>query len=75
MNSNFVINQAKRIADRATKFARGDETQAVKRCFQLLLGREPDAQELEACLVVAKQDGLLLVCRALINSNEFAFLP
>ena len=75
MNSNFVINQAKQIADRATKFARGDETQAVKRCFQLLLGREPDAQELEACLVVAKQDGLLLVCRALINSNEFAFLP
>lgn len=75
MNSDFVIDQAKRIADRATREAGGDEVKAVERCFKLLFGRKPDAQELEACIAVAKQDGLSLVCRALINSNEFAFLP
>ena len=74
MNSDFVIDQAKRIAARATKDASGDETK-VERCFELLLGRKPDAQECEACLVVAKQESLSLVCRALINSNEFAFIP
>ncbi len=75
MNSDFVVEQAKRIADRATKDAGGDEAKAVNRCFELLLGRAPDGQERKACLALARENGLSLVCRALINSNEFAFLP
>ena len=48
---------------------------AVRRCFELLLARQPDADELSACVEVAKDNGLAIVCRSLINSNEFAFLP
>ena len=47
----------------------------MKRCFELLLGREPTPNELKASLAVAKQRGLQFVARALINSNEFAFIP
>jgi len=75
LNSDFVIDQSRRIADRALGDVDGDDTGSVNRCFELLLGREPTAQERKACLAVAREDDLSLVCRALINSNEFAFLP
>jgi hypothetical protein len=75
MNSRFVIDQSKRIAARALRDAGGEEARAVDRCFELLLGRIPDDQERLACVELAEANDLSLVCRALINSNEFAFLP
>ena len=75
MNSQFVLDQAKRIADRASQDANGDQGKGVDRCFELLLGRAPSQQERADCLQIAKANDLSLVCRALINSNEFAFLP
>jgi len=75
MNSEFVLDQSDRIADRAESEADGDPARAVDRCFELLLSRSPRPEEREACMPLAKEDQLNLVCRALINSNEFAFLP
>jgi Protein of unknown function (DUF1553) len=75
MNSDFVIEQSNLIAGRAMKNARGDTTKAIDECFQLLLGRDPAGQEREDCLKLMNDGDLSLVCRALINSNEFAFLP
>ena len=75
MNSPFVSEQSKRLADRATEDANGDEAAAIVRCFELLLGRAPDPSEREECRTAAREHGLALVCRALINSNELAFLP
>lgn len=75
MNSDFVLEQSKRIAERAKKDAGDDEGRSVDRCFELLLGRSPDSQERKACVALARENDLSLVCRALINSNEFAFLP
>ena len=75
MNSDFVIDQSQRIADRAMSDVNDDRTKVIDRCFELLLGRAPDADERAACLALAEESGLALVCRALINSNEFAFLP
>ena len=76
MNSDFVVEQSQFIAERAMSDAgKGNLPAAVKRCFQLLLARDPDADELAASLEVAKTTGLQLVCRSLINANEFAFLP
>ena len=68
MNSDFVIEQAKLIAERAREEA---GKSPVIRAFELLLGRVPVAEELAAC----EDTELELVCRSLINSNEFAFLP
>jgi hypothetical protein len=65
MNSDFVVEQSKLVAARAKKEG------GLHRAFELLLGRQPTEAELAACEGV----DLSLVCRSLINSNEFAFLP
>jgi hypothetical protein len=76
MNSDFVVTQSALLAERAEKEAGKKVSFAVvRRCFELLLSRKPDPAELNACMQVAKVHGLPVVCRALINSNEFAFLP
>jgi hypothetical protein len=45
MNSDFVLEQSKRIAERASANAGGDEVKSIDECFQLLLSRAPDEQE------------------------------
>jgi len=75
MNSDFVIAQSKRLAQRATNDADGNTGKAVDRCFELLLGRGPDDDERQACIILAQEEDISLVCRAIINSNEFTFLP
>ncbi len=75
MNSKFVMAQAKLISERALKERGNDPKQAIQRCFELLLGRRADAQELQASLDLIQGESLSLVCRALMNSNEFVFLP
>ncbi len=70
LNSPFVVEQSGYLAERAKKES-SDPRGAVRRVFELLLGREPSADEINACL----QADLALVCRGLFNSNEFAFLP
>lgn len=75
LNSEFVVQQAALIAERARSAGSATDGQAVTRCFRLLLGRTPSEDELDACLRMTHQHDLALVCRALINSNEFVFLP
>ena len=75
MNSDFVLDQSRRIADRAMDDCNNDIDKAIERSFELLLSRPPTQQEKDDCAAIAKESGLALVCRALINSNEFAFVP
>ncbi|MCA9125930.1 MAG: PSD1 domain-containing protein [Planctomycetales bacterium] len=75
MNSAFVIEQSQRIAERAIRDAEGDNQRAVDRCFERLLGRPPDANEIKVCQELMQGEDLPLICRAIINSNEFVFLP
>ena len=72
MNSEFVMEQAEEIAKRASHQAEATGGEALDYCFDLLLGRSPSESERDACSEIKD---LTLVCRALINSNEFAFLP
>ena len=76
MNSPFVVEQSVYIAERAKADAQGKGLSAsVRRCFALLLARQPDASELAVATKIAQERGLHVVCRSLINSNEFVFLP
>jgi mono/diheme cytochrome c family protein len=70
MNSDFVVEQSRFLAERARRETK-DAASAVRRAFELLLTRGPSADELAACQGLE----LELVCRSLINSNEYAFLP
>ena len=71
MNSDFVIQQSELIAQRAIKEAGASDDEIIKRIFQLILGRNPEADELSYCVNLNPK----IVARSLINSNEFAFLP
>lgn len=75
MNSEFVIDQSRMIAERARRETEGDSNNAIRRCFELLLGRPPTMNEQTICQELMRNGDLPLVCRAIINSNEFAFLP
>ncbi|MDF1851941.1 MAG: DUF1553 domain-containing protein [Verrucomicrobiales bacterium] len=75
LNSDFVVEQSQFIADRAKEESGEGIEAAVKRAFELTLTRQPSEDELAACVEVAKSEGLHIVTRSLINSNEFAFLP
>ncbi len=75
LNSDFVLQQSDLIAQRAKTIGESDPAKTVEACFQLLLGRPPTDAERSACLAMATEHGMNVVCRALINSNEFAFLP
>jgi preprotein translocase subunit Sss1 len=75
MNSAFVVDQAKHLADRAKIDSGNNLKESVARVFELIFTRKPSQDELSASLEVAKIRGLEIVCRALMNSNEFAFLP
>jgi len=76
LNSDFTRDQAGHLAARAKREAGDGSVDAqVRRSFQLLLNRDPDSEELALSKEVVKEAGLDVVCRSLINSNEFAFLP
>lgn len=71
LNSPFVIEQSGLIAERVEREAGGTKETQVRQAFQLLLSRDPKPEELAAGLEVE----LDILCRSLINTNEFAFLP
>ena len=75
MNSDFVVDQAEHIAKRAKDESKGNLTKSVVRAFELVFTRKPNKEELKASVQIAKERGLEIICRALVNSNEFAFLP
>ena len=76
MNSEFVIQQANYVAERARHgLVQENVKGAVVRCFELLLQRKPDTEALSAAIAIAETGGLHLVARSLMNANEFAFLP
>jgi hypothetical protein len=74
-NSPFLIEQARRLAARAEREAGDDRVKQLERVFALTLARSPRAEERAACRAVADEHGLETVCRVLLNSNEFLFLP
>jgi hypothetical protein len=74
-NSPFVAEQAEALADRAKREAGEATSQQVRRVWLLAVGRAPDENEAAACRTVVEQHGLPALCRAILNSNEFLFIP
>ncbi|QDU38618.1 Planctomycete cytochrome C [Maioricimonas rarisocia] len=74
-NSRFVLEQTAVMAERVEAEARSAEAAQIERAYELALGRRPDESELVDAAPVVAEYGLAALCRALINSNEFLFLP
>ncbi len=74
LNSNFILQQAGRLADRVRGEAGDDSARQIERVFQLAFLRKPDAEESAAAVQLVNQHGLTALCRAIYNANEFLFI-
>ncbi|MEZ5399812.1 MAG: PSD1 and planctomycete cytochrome C domain-containing protein [Bryobacteraceae bacterium] len=72
LNNAFVLRQAELLAERATRESPGDP---VGRAYALLFQREPSARDRELARAFLAENSLALYCRALLNTNEFVYVP
>ena len=72
-NSPFVMQQAGLLADRLG--AVSIPADRVRLAYRLCYGREPDGREVRAAEAFIDAEGLTQFGRALLNSNEFVFIP
>jgi len=71
----FVFEQAAVVAQRIKSEAEGESRPQIDRAFQLAFGRSPTESEVTASTSVVNEHGLVTLCRVLLNSNEFLFIP
>jgi hypothetical protein len=74
LNSPFVIQQAKLLAERLQRDAETTEEQ-IRAAWQLCYQRAPTPLEIEICHSSIAENGLVEFARALLNTNEFLFIP
>lgn len=74
-NSTFMLQQADLLAQTVRGQA-GDQPAAhVRRLFWLAFSRSPTPVEEELSVALVQAEGLPTLCRAVLNANEFVFLP
>jgi len=71
-NDDFVLHQSQQLAARLAKEA--GPTERIRAAMQLLLFRDPDAEEARQFAAYAEKHGLASLCRVLFNSSEFLFV-
>ncbi|MBM3766134.1 MAG: DUF1553 domain-containing protein [Acidobacteria bacterium] len=74
LNNGFVMKQSERLAARLAHEAPTPEAR-IKRAYQILYGREPSPNELDAGLTFSRQNGMPAYARVLFNTNEFIYTP
>ncbi len=75
LNSGFVLDQADRLAGRLKRDVGDAPDRQIDRAFRLVLSRPPSAHEREAAMTLVKAQGLPTLARALLNANEFVYVP
>lgn len=75
LNNGFVLKQAGLLAARIVREAGASPAAQIDRAYDLLYGRSPSAKERELGESFLLKQSLSLYCRALLNSNEFVYVP
>jgi hypothetical protein len=75
LNNQFVLRQAGLLAGRLEKEAGAGWVEQITRAYDLLFGRKPSEKEISLGVQFLKEQPLALYCRALLNSNEFVYVP
>ena len=73
-NSQFMLQQAEILAKRLEHAAKSPNEQ-IRLAFSLCLGRQPDSDELSDSQGIVSKHRLVTLTRALLNTNEFLFIP
>ena len=75
LNSQFVLQQAELFAQRLEREGGTGAAARVQLAYRLCFGRPSTEEELHEALAFVDQHGLAAFCRALLNANEFLFVP
>ncbi len=77
LNGSFLIQQAEFLAGRAVQEAGDSPASSIRRqidrAFILAFGRSPNVTERRGAMHLITKQGLVALCRALMNSNEFIY--
>ncbi|MFT5131239.1 MAG: hypothetical protein ACI8W8_004875 [Rhodothermales bacterium] len=74
LNSSFVLQQAELLATRLQQEA-GTDVERVHRAWQLCFQRAPADAEVSDSTAFISEQGIVQFCRAVLNANEFVFIP
>ena len=74
LNSPFVIQQADLFAQRL-RSSNSDVRDQVSLAYELAFQRPAQTAEIADATAFITENGLPAFCRALLNSNEFLFIP
>jgi hypothetical protein len=74
-NSRFTLRQAECFAERLRHDAGPEPRSQLARAWELAFSRPPAPDELREALYFADSEGYPALCRALLNANEFLFIP
>jgi hypothetical protein len=74
LNNKFMIRQSERLAERLARESSKPANQ-IRRLYELTLNREPKPAEIDRLVAHAEKFGMANVCRVILNSNEFVFVP
>ena len=74
LNSQFMMQQAQYLADRLAQES-DDSAARIERAYELCFGRGPDEQELQLAAEVIDASSWKQFARAMLNANEFVFIP
>ncbi|EMI18851.1 secreted protein containing DUF1549 [Rhodopirellula maiorica SM1] len=74
LNSRFVMQQAEILAKRIQSEAKTERKQVI-RAWQLCFQRSPSEQEIADSERFIEQEGMVQFTRAILNANEFVFIP
>ena len=75
LNNEFVLGQAGALARRVEREAGSATAAQVQRLYELLFGRKAEAKEVTWGVSFVQSNNLALYARALLNTNEFLYVP
>lgn len=73
MNHSFAFDMSQFLSERLQREA-ADPSGQIERAYQLAYNRPPSEEERQEAEKLVQQHGLLIFCRALLNSNELIYL-
>jgi hypothetical protein len=74
LNNAFVLHMSRHLAQRIESEAGGDVDRQIRRAYRLAYGRFPRDEERQRARQVVQKHGLMVLTRALFNSNEFLYV-
>lgn len=74
LNSRFVMQQADFMVERIND-AELSQAEKIVRAYELCFARPPEADEIDAAAQFIEQVGWQAFARAMLNTNEFVFVP